>query len=339
MTARIAPLTPPYPPEIEAALAKWMPPGSAIEPLRLFRTLERNHLLAERLRGVGAVFLGRHALLPPRVREVLILRTCARTGAEYEWGVHVAAFARAVGLDDAAVRATALRTPGDARLAGDDDALALRLADELHETSAIAPALWALLAARFSEAELLEMIAIVGFYHLIAFVLGGVAVEHEPWAARFPAAAPSDGATHRGSCLCGAVAYEVSGELGDFGYCHCTSCRKASGSAHAANAPVDRTAFRLVRGGARVREYESSPGKLRAFCERCGSPLYAYLAAAPETIRLRIGSLDTPFAKRAQAHTWVSDKADWDVIEGPVSQFPEWAPKSVLNQRGTRQPR
>jgi len=143
--------------------------------------------------------------------------------------------------------------------------------------------------------------------------------------------------THKGSCLCGSVRYEITGELGDFGYCHCTSCRKASGSAHGANAPVDRARFRLLAGGDALREFESSPGKLRAFCGRCGSPIYAYLTATPEVLRIRLGSLDTPFTKQPKAHTWVSDKAPWEPIEGGLPQFPEWAPRAVLHQRGSRQ--
>jgi hypothetical protein len=143
--------------------------------------------------------------------------------------------------------------------------------------------------------------------------------------------------THRGSCLCGEVNYEIDGELGEFGYCHCRSCRKASGSAHGANAPVDRASFRLTSGAELIREFESSPGKLRAFCSRCGSPLFAYLTQSPDVLRIRLGSLDTPFNKRPRAHTFVSQKADWEPIEGAVPQFPEWAPPNVLVQRGSRQ--
>jgi hypothetical protein len=144
--------------------------------------------------------------------------------------------------------------------------------------------------------------------------------------------------TYEGSCLCRSVRYRIDGELGDFGYCHCTSCRKASGSAHGANAPVERARFHLLAGAATLREHESSPGKFRAFCATCGSPIYAYLAATSDVIRIRLGSLDTPFAKQPQAHTFVSDKAPWEPIADGLPQFPEWAPKSVLNQRGSRQP-
>jgi putative intracellular protease/amidase len=143
--------------------------------------------------------------------------------------------------------------------------------------------------------------------------------------------------SYEGSCLCGAVRYAIAGELGEFGYCHCKSCRKASGTAHAANAPVDRENFRMLQGADGVRQFESSPGKFRAFCSRCGSPLYAYLAASPGVLRVRLGTLDTPFTKQARAHTFVSDKAPWEEIGAPLPQFPEWAPKSVLHQRGSHQ--
>src|ERR1700733_1249201 len=95
--SRIEPLSPPYSPEILAALTKWMPPGSPLEPLRLFRTLTKHEELAARARPLGALFLGRPSI-SPRAREILILRTCARRRCEYEWGVHVTAFAASGGL-------------------------------------------------------------------------------------------------------------------------------------------------------------------------------------------------------------------------------------------------
>jgi hypothetical protein len=140
-----------------------------------------------------------------------------------------------------------------------------------------------------------------------------------------------------GSCLCRQIRYRLSAEPGAFGYCHCTSCRKARGSAHAANAPVDRASFQLLQGKVLAREFESSPGKFRAFCTNCGGPLYAYLSALPDVVRIRLGTLDTPFHKQPQAHTWVSDKAPWEPIMDAISQFDRWAAKAVLDQRGTRQ--
>ena len=142
---------------------------------------------------------------------------------------------------------------------------------------------------------------------------------------------------HRGSCLCGNIRYELDAELGEFGYCHCRTCQKASGSAHAANAPIDRIHFRLMSGVDSLKEFESSPGKIRSFCSRCGSPIYAYLTASPEVLRIRLGSLDTPFFKQPRAHTWVCERASWALIQDDVPQFDKWADKKVLHQRGSRQ--
>ena len=76
-TPRIPPLDPPYAPEIEALLRKWMPPGAAMDPLRLFRTLAVHDDLDSRMRPLGAGILG-HGRVEPRLREVVIHRTCAR---------------------------------------------------------------------------------------------------------------------------------------------------------------------------------------------------------------------------------------------------------------------
>ena len=82
-----------------------MPPDTGIEPLALFRTLVVHESLAARMRPLGAGILG-HGLLEPRDRELMIHRTCARCGAEYEWGVHAAFFGSAVGLSDRQLAAT-----------------------------------------------------------------------------------------------------------------------------------------------------------------------------------------------------------------------------------------
>src|SRR5262249_28855049 len=119
---RIAPVDPPYSAELAATLARWMPPGAAIEPLRLFRTLARSPLLFERMRPLGSALLNR-GTLPPRNRELVILRTSARCGAEYEWGVHAAAFAAAVGLDDGDLAATTAPIAARPLLAAVDELL------------------------------------------------------------------------------------------------------------------------------------------------------------------------------------------------------------------------
>lgn len=126
---------------------------------------------------------------------------------------------------------------------------------------------------------------------------------------------------HIGSCLCQRIQYELTAEPGDFGYCHCISCRKASGSAHAANAPIGRANFRLLTGGEVLREFESSPGMFRAFCINCGSPIYAYRAENPNYLGIRLGSLDTPFSKQPLGHKFVAEKATWEPIDDELPQF------------------
>jgi len=142
---------------------------------------------------------------------------------------------------------------------------------------------------------------------------------------------------HQGSCLCGAIKLTINAELSDFGYCHCRSCQKASGSAFGANAGVERIAVRVDDLNQYLKEYESSMGKFRAFCCHCGSPLFAYHAATQHLIRIRLGILDTPFSKTCKAHTFVAEKAAWETLDGGIPQFAQWADPKVLTQLGSKQ--
>jgi hypothetical protein len=182
--ARIAPLEPPYDAETEAVLARWMPPSSPMRPLALFRTIARHPMLRERMRPLGSGLLT-HGLLAPRARELLILRTSARCGATYEWGVHVTAFAGAAGIDDATTRATATLDPRIVATQSDRDAVVLRVADELHDTSTLSDALFDAVCSEWGEVALLEMTAVVGFYHLVSFMLRTARIPNEPWGAPF----------------------------------------------------------------------------------------------------------------------------------------------------------
>jgi alkylhydroperoxidase family enzyme len=181
-TPRIRPLEPPYAPDVAQRLAKWMPPGSGMDPLVLFRTFARHPELDGRLRALGSGLLSKSSL-PLRVRELVILRATARCRSEYEWGVHVTAFSAAAGLDEAAVQATVL--PPDALGSGDDHAV-MRFVDELHDTGRVSEPTWGALARRFDETQLLELVVLAGFYHLIAFVTNAAELPREPWARPFP---------------------------------------------------------------------------------------------------------------------------------------------------------
>ena len=114
-----------------------------------------------------------------------------------------------------------------------------------------------------------------------------------------------------GGCLCGGVRYEITGPVGSAVMCHCSMCRRASGSAFAVNAGVRADGFRVVAGADVMREFESSPGKFRVFCSRCGSPLYGRWEAHPEFVRIRLGTLDGDPGVRPVMHVWVGARAPW----------------------------
>ncbi|HEX8742614.1 MAG TPA: carboxymuconolactone decarboxylase family protein [Thermoleophilaceae bacterium] len=185
-TPRIPPIEPPYDAATEESLLKWMPPGAGVEPLKLFRTLMVHPELASRMRPLGAALLGKPTV-EPREREIVIHRATARAGAEYEWGVHAAAFGRPLGLDDAQIAATVRGEAGDPAWS-ERDRLLVRLVDELHDTATVGDELWAALAAEWSPPQLLELVVCAGWYRLIAQVINAAGVELEPWAERFPAA-------------------------------------------------------------------------------------------------------------------------------------------------------
>ena len=184
---RIPPLEPPYDPEVKAMLDKWMPPNSGVEPLRLFRTFGVHDELASRMRPLGAGILGR-GRVEPRLREVIIHRTCALTGAEYEWGVHVMGFGRPLGFTDEQLAST-VHGSADDSCWSEQEAAVFRLADELHSSSTVSDDLFAQLSRHFGNDEILELVITAGWYHTIAYIINAAGVEREDWAARFPASA------------------------------------------------------------------------------------------------------------------------------------------------------
>jgi hypothetical protein len=133
-----------------------------------------------------------------------------------------------------------------------------------------------------------------------------------------------------GSCLCGTVRFQIRGELGTIVHCHCVDCRKAQGAAFATNAPVARAAFDITSGRHSISKFESSPGKFRCFCSRCGSPVYSYRQAIPDTIRVRLGTLDCDPGNRPVLHSWVGQKAPWFHITDDLPRFSTGDPDSLV---------
>jgi 4-carboxymuconolactone decarboxylase len=181
---RIPPVEPPYDPETEQMLKKWMPPGADVEPLTLFRVLAQHPELMSRMRPLGAGILG-STTVQPRERELMILRTTALNGAYYEWGVHATAFGPSVDITDEDARAIAA---GDFETFDEADQVVLRLADELHATSRVSDELWAELETTHTLPQMIELIATAGWYRLLSYVINAAQLEPEPWATASPAA-------------------------------------------------------------------------------------------------------------------------------------------------------
>jgi len=183
VSPRILPLDPPFAPDVDAQLRKMMPEG--VPPIALFRTFAHNLPMSEAMSGWGGYELSRRLSLPMRDREIVIDRTCARCGCEYEWGVHVAFFAERVGLDADQIASLTHGTAEDPCWDEERDRLLIRAVDALHDNSDIDDASWHELAGTFSDANLLDLLLLCGWYHAISFVARGARVPLETSAPTF----------------------------------------------------------------------------------------------------------------------------------------------------------
>lgn len=180
---RVVPLEAPFPEAVACDLAAVMPPG--VPPIAIFRAAARNPRVLAKMRAGNLLDRGS---IGKRERELVILRACARAGAEYEWGVHAAFFGGRVGLDVATIDATVLRSTQDPAWAA-DDALLVALVDALHDHADIPDALWARASERWSVDQLVELTMLAGQYRMIAGMVKAWRLEPEAFGRRFPAAA------------------------------------------------------------------------------------------------------------------------------------------------------
>lgn len=178
--SRLAPLEPPYAPEVQQQFDRIM---RGAPPLLLFRSIAVSPRAWEKFSAAGLLDRGPLSL---REREIVIDRTCARTGCEYEWGVHVATFAAAARLTDDQVRATVLGEATDSCWSMAEQAL-IATADSLHDRATLSDAEYAALSAHYNEAQILEVMLLCGFYRTVSYLANGLALPLEANAARFPA--------------------------------------------------------------------------------------------------------------------------------------------------------
>lgn len=164
-----------------------VPASSQPAALNIFRTLARNEALSGAFLKLGGHLLG-GGLLPAREREIVILRVGWRAGSEYEFGQHTA-IGKKAGLTDAEV--ARLADCGTGTWEPADEAL-VRLVDELCDADAVGDETWQRLAERWTDAELLELLVLAGYYRLVSGMLNSVAVALEPDTAGWPdGAAPT----------------------------------------------------------------------------------------------------------------------------------------------------
>jgi 4-carboxymuconolactone decarboxylase len=165
-------------------------PQGADAPLgsyNIFRTLARHSDLFQSWVPFGGYLLT-GGTLPPRDRELMILRTAVRCRSSYEWGQHVRI---SLGLEIDREAVDRVLAGPDADGWTDHEATLLRAVDELHETAHVSDETWAVLARRYSDIQLIEAIMLVGQYHMVAFALNALGVQLDEGLEPLPAPLPN----------------------------------------------------------------------------------------------------------------------------------------------------
>jgi hypothetical protein len=129
-----------------------------------------------------------------------------------------------------------------------------------------------------------------------------------------------------GSCLCHAIEIRIDGPIESIIHCHCSLCRKSSGTAFATNGFVDRSSFMIVRGQASLTSFEYKPGKRRFFCSGCGSPIFSSSVDDEARIRIRLGIIDSDIEEHPVSHNFVSSKANWEDLDARLPRYNGFEP-------------
>src|SRR5882757_10918993 len=177
--SRIAPLQPPYAPDIQGQFDQIM---RGAPPLLLFRVMAGNARAWEKFRAGSLLDAGP---LDLREREIVIDRTCARNACEYEWGVHVTIFAAAANLTEDQIRATVLGN-ADAPCWSAAEQTLIAAVDALHDRATLSDAEFTALSAHYDDAKILEIIQLCGFYRTVSYLANALALPLGETAARFP---------------------------------------------------------------------------------------------------------------------------------------------------------
>lgn len=132
-----------------------------------------------------------------------------------------------------------------------------------------------------------------------------------------------------GKCLCGAIAYEINGELGPIVNCHCSMCRRWHGAAFRTRCTVERKNFKWLKGEEHLSNYHSSEKVIKTFCKICGSNLISMYEDVSDYIGLPIGGLEQDPGQRPIANIFVASKAPWYEITDNLPQYEELPDESI----------
>lgn len=131
---------------------------------------------------------------------------------------------------------------------------------------------------------------------------------------------------YQGSCLCGKVNIELNGSISDIIHCHCSLCRKSSGTAYATNGFINRNELVILDKENQLSFFEFKPRKRRYFCRNCGSPIFSENQANPEKLRIRLGIFDSDISEKPGSHNFVSSKANWDDLDDKLPRYDSYEP-------------
>lgn len=132
--------------------------------------------------------------------------------------------------------------------------------------------------------------------------------------------------SYLGSCYCGKVKIAISGAITSIIHCHCSKCRKASGTAYATNGLVKADEFKITAGAEHMGKFGKVAGKNRHFCKICASPIYSSNIDDPQNVRIRLGMLDSAISERPMAHTFVTSQANWEDLDAGLPRYERYEP-------------
>ncbi|MBU3005885.1 GFA family protein [Paraglaciecola arctica] len=138
---------------------------------------------------------------------------------------------------------------------------------------------------------------------------------------------------YHGSCLCGAIKIELSGSIEDIIHCHCSLCRKNSGTAYATNGFINTSELNITDPQNKLGTYEFKPGKNRHFCTVCASPIFSSNADNPSKLRIRLGIIDSDITERPLSHNFVSSKANWDNLDADIPRYNGFEPARARHSK------